>query len=96
MSWDEIKKAVNSDLNVPLDERATYFEGLFPRGLVSKKVTHELKYSTEGQESVMLEISGRGFVSSITHKGRAKRYYLAEKEKSLQLLEKYRQALITK
>lgn len=51
------------------------------------------------REAEYLREHGRGadiLISSITHKGRAKRYYLAEKEKSLQLLEKYRQSLITK
>lgn len=51
------------------------------------------------REAEYLREHGRGadiLVSSITHKGRAKRYYLAEKDKSLQLLEKYRHSLITK
>ena len=36
MSWDEVKKAINSDLNVPLNERMTWVSGIIPRGQIIK------------------------------------------------------------
>ena len=50
-------------------------------------------------EAKYLREHGRGAdinISSKTHKSRAKKYYLEEKEKSLKLLEEYRKSIIKK
>lgn len=50
-------------------------------------------------EAEMLREKGRGFdvhMSSRTHKARAKKYYLTENPKSIQILEKYRKNKVAK
>lgn len=50
-------------------------------------------------EAEMLKNKGRGFdvhISSKTHKGRAKKYYMTESEESLDILSEYRKSILVK
>ncbi|MGN0337907.1 MAG: hypothetical protein ACI4EE_10480 [Lachnospiraceae bacterium] len=58
MGWDEVKKAINSDLNVPLNERMTYIDGILPRGLNGNTVSK----SGSNYNGELLNITGRGFI----------------------------------
>ncbi len=60
MSWSEIKKAVNSNLDLPLNEKIEYIGGVIPRGCIRKTVSSD----TPRKEVVLVEVSGRGFVDS--------------------------------
>lgn len=76
MSWGEVKK-VNSDLNVPLDERmdsigntlkqkVEYAYGIIPRGIVLTTIRKN-SLPTNGVE--MLNIKGTGYLCEFTAKG---------------------------
>lgn len=69
MSWSEIKKAVNSNLNVPLDERIKYSNGMIPRNtkLESKTVnitstTIDIGYGQTGPTSKTIELANHQIV----------------------------------
>lgn len=59
MSWDEIRKAVNSDLSVPLNERMGYVGGVVPRGIVQKTIS---KSTTTSFTGTVLDITGKGLL----------------------------------
>lgn len=62
MSWDEIKKAVNSDIQVPLNEKIEYVYGVVPRGIkkhITKKSVTESSYN-----GVIVSITGKGVIHS--------------------------------
>lgn len=63
MSWGEVKK-INSDLNVPLDERMGYVGGIIPRGTVQKQVTKQISYSDGVFNGEILSVNGKGALAS--------------------------------
>lgn len=71
MSWSEVKK-INSDLSVPLDERAKYVAGIIPRSLNVKTLSGSVSNSflndgsfPKTKESTISEVTGSGLVTSI-------------------------------
>lgn len=62
MSWDEVKKAINSDLNVPLNERMGYVSGIIPRGAIKKSYSKAI--GSGSYRGTVLEIEGRGILVS--------------------------------
>ena len=59
MSWGEVKK-INSDLSVPLDERAKYIAGIIPRNTIPKTIT------PEANNGVVYEYSGKTIINSLS------------------------------
>lgn len=59
MSWGEVKK-INSDLSVPLDERATYVAGIIPRNTIPKTIT------PSANNGVVYEYSGKTIINSLS------------------------------
>lgn len=63
MSWDEIKKAVNSDIAVPLDKKIGYTFGLVERGVyILKNVS--MSISTNFDTDLIM-INGRGMITNM-------------------------------
>lgn len=60
MSWGEVKK-INSDLNVPLNERMGYVGGVIPRGAIKKVI----QSNTPRAKATILDISGKGVVDKV-------------------------------
>ena len=60
MSWGEVKK-INSDANVPLDERMTWFDGYIPRLALGRSCSK----SGEAYSGEILNITGRGYITSM-------------------------------
>lgn len=66
MSWGEIKKAVNSQLEIPLDDRMRYYYGFYPRGIQFKHVGHinsNIVYTWDN--SHMLLVKGSGLIAEL-------------------------------
>lgn len=58
MSWDEIRKAVNSDLKVPLNEKAEYVYNIIPRGAIKK--SYSRRQTSGSYSGTILDLQGKG------------------------------------
>lgn len=65
MSWDEVKK-INSDMFVPLDERATYIAGIIPRNKLLKSAGHSKSAFYGNENTTILSIKGSGKILSMS------------------------------
>lgn len=61
MSWEEIKKAVNSDISVPLNKKLEYVDGIVPRGIPFTQ-----KIFTGIVNGNALSIQGHGYLLEAT------------------------------
>lgn len=63
MGWDEVKK-INSDMMVPLDERATYISGIIPRKSIERTIYGE-RFDQGEYSEVIIDIIGSGYISKM-------------------------------
>lgn len=64
MSWGEVKK-INSDLSVPLDERASYVGGVIRRNVEKRSVEKDFYSGSDTVKETILDISGSGALQYI-------------------------------
>lgn len=72
MSWEEIWKAVNSDIQTPLNEKMEYIGGIVPR-LPKKQIALKASDLTASEKTV-LSLSGKGFVTNVCVRANSSNY----------------------